>query len=449
MNRPALTSRTSRRTGAFIIGVLTFGLHVTLGNELGRTGVLHEWDVLYSADPTVYVTSFTTGQNTYRWGGRSFVHPNISNLIAPVVQTVAAAVHRVRPAVPEAIAARRVAYLICPLASGVTAGVLFLMALELGLTLGGAVLLVLLYVVSFSAVVFGSIPESYCLSAMALAILFRTAVRTLRDRASSAAWWAEWVVVGTLMASITISNLVSFALVALTVRVRDRGIGRAIVWTGAVSATALVITVGLYALGAGLVGQAPSFTPQATGQMEEWHAFDPHTAFVEFPLAMANAFAPPVPVKGAADPVLHQEMQFTLTYHAPAVAMHGALWHAVALLVALVIALSVTRSLPGDHQAVIVAAALVVVFNWVLHTFYGSEMFLYSQHWTIPLVVIFSALAAGGASAVVARSVLGALVVFCLINSAVVWRAAVRFLQLSQPAEAGEVTLPPRAPPGR
>lgn len=262
---------TSRRTRSWAaaLGVCALALHLGLGSRLARTGALHEWDVMFNADPTVYVTSFATGQNTSRWGGRSFVHPNISNAIYPVVVTVAAALHAVRPSIAAETAAHRIAYTICPLASAVTAAMLLFTFVEIGLGLGSAVLLVLLYLASFSGLVFGSIPESYCLTAMALAILFRTAARTLRAGPREADT-REWTAVGTLMASVTISNLASFAIVAFVVRHRQVAPRRALVWTTGVSAAALLITTGFYALGARL-SSAPAFSPGATGQIEELH----------------------------------------------------------------------------------------------------------------------------------------------------------------------------------
>jgi hypothetical protein len=415
---------------AGVFAALGLALHVGIGDRLGQTGVLHEWDVLFSADPTVYVTSFTTGQNTYRWGGRSFVHPNISNVLFPIVHASGAALHALRPSLPAGVAARRVAYLICPLASAATAAVLFFLftELELGLVGGGA--LVLLYLASFSAVVFGSIPESYCLSGLALAVLFYVVARAARGDRAGAVPDGVWVAVGTALASITITNIASFGLAAIAVRRQSVRLPPAALWAVRVAGMALLITLAGYALGAALSSRAPAFTPTASGQIEERHAFEPAIAFIEFPMAVANTLAPPVPLKVPADPLLHQDMRFALTYHTLRHIRPGAWWRTALILAVLLLSVVSARFLPSWQRTVIGAAALVLGFNWIFHAFYGSEMFLYSQHWAIPLLVILAGLAAvRGSYRRPARLLLGLLVMFCAWNSLAVWRATLAMLR--------------------
>ena len=112
MDDAGLASRRARSWAAALLGACALALHLAAGRRLEQTGVLHEWDVLFSADPTVYVTTFSTGRNTYRWGGRSFVHPNISNVLYPLVITVAAAAHALQPSIATERVARHIAYVI-------------------------------------------------------------------------------------------------------------------------------------------------------------------------------------------------------------------------------------------------------------------------------------------------------------------------------------------------
>jgi hypothetical protein len=82
------------------------------------------------------------------------------------------------------------------------------------------------------------------------------------------------------------------------------------------------------------------------------------------------------------------------------------------------------------QRRLVIAAALVVAFNWVLHTFYGTEMFLYSQHWGIALVVMLAGLVAGRpCSHRARRGLLAALFAVCAWNSVAVLRAVIRTLE--------------------
>lgn len=429
--RIARTRLGARATKVILAGAFAgaaLALHLALGSALGRTGVLHEWDVLFSADPTVYVTSLTTGENTYLWGGRSFVHPNITNVLHPVVAPIGAVVHSLHPDLPPNIAARRVAYLVCPIASAITAALLVLTLLEFGLGPVASALLGTLYLVSFSALIFGSLPESYCLSGLGFAWLFFVAVRTVRPGIASPPGSAAWVTIGAVIAGTTITNIIPFALVAAAARRARCSLRQALVWSAAVSAAALAITVGVYALGAVLSRKAPPFNPFVAGQVLERHPFDPHIAFVEFPAALANTMMPPVPLKAPADPLLHQEMNFVVTFHGPP-AIPGEWWRAALVLGLFVLALARARRLEAWQRVVVGGAALVVVFNWVLHAFYGSEMFLYSQHWELPVIVVLAALLVPGPGKrqwgpLVAAALIGV----CVVNNVYVWRAILRLL---------------------
>ncbi len=416
--------------GALACGVLV--LHLAAAARLARTGVLHEWDVLFNADPAVYTKSYTTGLNTFRWGGRSFVHPNVTNVLYPVVTAVAATIHAARPAVSEVLAARHIADLVSPLSSAATAAVLLIAFTEFGLGVLDATLLALVQVASFSSLIFGSIPESYCLTGFAMAILFLMAIRTARDPESRAARGQAWVVPGTVLASITITNLIPFALVAAIVRRRRTSTLAAATWAAAVTAAALVTTAGLYSLGAKLSAHTQAFTPFASGQINERHGFDLQESLVEFPLAMANTIAPPVPILAPGDTTLRQTMRFTITYHAPPSDIPGQWWRAVLTLAVLAAAVACARSIAPWQRTVFGAAALVVAFNWLLHTFYGTEYFLYSQHWDIALVVMLAALVAiPGRRRHLARGLLALCLVLCAWNSVYVWRATVHFLDSS------------------
>jgi hypothetical protein len=431
--RRALTPRQwSPSIYALMLGLAVLMLRLITGAQLGRSGVLHEWDVLFSADPTVYVTSFTTGQNTYRWGGRSFVHPNISNVAYPLVRATAAVAHRLRPGMPSILVARRIAYLICPIVSGATSAVLFLLVLDFGVGGLSALLLTALFAVSFSGIVFGSVPESYCLSGLALAGLFWLAVRAARSPQGNAARLPVWVAAGAVLAGITISNLAAFAVVAVTVRRSQERFAASIRWTALATTGALAITVAGYALGASVAAHAPAFTPRATGQIIESHPFDPWSAAVEFPAALGNALLPPVPLKAPADSTLRQAMRFTLTYHAPARLLPGQLWRMLLILALLTAAALRARTLLPWQRAVIAGAALVLVFNWALHSVYGSELFLYTQHWEVPVLVVLAALAApiGGYSRL-ARTALAMLLLVCAWNSIAVWHHVLSMLDES------------------
>src|ERR1700736_5110617 len=85
------------RLVALILFVASAGLHGYMTTTLAHLNVMSERHVLFDADPAVYTISFAQGRNADRWGGRSFAHPHITNLIYPIISGVAAIAHRLAP----------------------------------------------------------------------------------------------------------------------------------------------------------------------------------------------------------------------------------------------------------------------------------------------------------------------------------------------------------------
>ena len=68
-------------------------------------------------------------------------------------------------------------------------------------------------------------------------------------------------------------------------------------------------------------------------------------------------------------------------------------------------------SLAPQIKLLFLVACSQIGFHWVLHSFFGYELFLYSQHWLVPLVIVLGVgVAAPSRLAWWARSVVGVLV---------------------------------------
>jgi hypothetical protein len=108
------------------------------------------------------------------------------------------------------------------------------------------------------------------------------------------------------------------------------------------------------------------------------------------------------------------------------------------MLALLVAAALRARAMASWQRSVLAGAGLVLAFNWVLHSVYGSELFLYSQHWEIPLLVVLAGLAAPiGAHRRLAQGALVALIVLGSWNTVHVWQ---RTLHMLVPGDATPAT---------
>ena len=154
-------------------------------------GVLDQHDVLFDADPVVFLQAFGDGDMRDRlWRA----HPNVRNLVNPPVRRPPASPGLVRPDWTPARARPRLPSWWRPAAAASTTAAVFLtLRRARGIALA-AVLAALLEAFAFSGLVFGSIPESYPLSGAMLAAAFLLLAEAVRRAAGVSgscrgSWW--------------------------------------------------------------------------------------------------------------------------------------------------------------------------------------------------------------------------------------------------------------------
>jgi hypothetical protein len=178
----------------------------------------------------------------------------------------------------------------------------------------------------------------------------------------------------------------------------------------------LVTTATLYELAAIVVPDAPAFSLRHTGQLEELGSFDAAKALTGFPAALANALAPPVPILLPYTEV-PQAHPFIITYRAAAGPVPEHDLHTGIVLTVLVLCTLGARWMQRWQRGVILAAALAIGYSWILHAWFGKELFLYSQHWqAAELVLLAAALWFPGRMRLLGYGILTAGLVGCIVN---------------------------------
>jgi hypothetical protein len=403
---------------AAVLAVGSMALHLRLESRFAHAGVFRESNVLFDADPAIYMVSFTSGRNVARWGGRSFAHPNVSNAINPPINAAVAVVTLMRPQADTEAIRRRLALSVSPVAVSLESSVIFLTLVELGASLVAAGLFGLLSVGAFSGLIFGSVPESYALSGLAMATLLWLTARTARTRRTRA--W-PWLLAGFFAAGMTITNLAPAATLAFAAFVGAGLSIRTALYRASLGAVAILAATALvYEAAAMVVHDAPPFVPGGSGQIEELGGFSASKAFEEFPFALANTLAPPLPLSIPYAPSSGQQQhEFILTFRASAGRAQGQILRTAIVLLLIALGGFGTRWMAPWQRWVVIGAAFVIGFSWVLHSFYGRELFLYSQHWlAAELILIGGFLWMEGNLRIATTVALAALLVACIVNNA-------------------------------
>ncbi|MDH4037479.1 MAG: hypothetical protein OEX18_05925 [Candidatus Krumholzibacteria bacterium] len=380
-------SRTAT-TLALVFALASFAFHYALERRLDRLEVFEQYNVVFQADPNDRISAMSHG-----WGssGRNVAHPNLATFTSPFVRAIAMALTRSGVTDDEEAARRALGLLIVPIVSAVTTATVFALFLRLGLSLLLASLFTVLGAVSFSPLVFGSIPDHPALSALVIAAAYHLFLATERTRTVR---WAAWFAVMFAAAGITITNLAIIAILMLgSMWAAGRNRPRATLQVAAMATGVAILTfASSFAINQVIRGE--SFE---AGRSKSWatafiHGADLPARAIRFPAAIANTIAPARISTGGPTMSFRPDdrYQFRFTFEeGPGRPTARNLPGAIAVLLAAAGVVVSLRRRPA-WSAVGVASAAVLAFNWILHSAWGDEMFLYSQHWFVSLLLLLA-----------------------------------------------------------
>jgi hypothetical protein len=373
---------------ALALAVSAFGINFATAQRLEGLRAFAQYDLFFNADVAPRLRCMVENQ----CGGRSsFSHPNLAVFANPPLQAAAAAL--ALGGADEARARRFLALCVSPLASAAKAAVVFFVLLGLGLKAPQAVLLAVFSIVSFSQLAFGGIPESFGLSGLVIALSYLLAVRSMRTR-DRRLW--PWVLVGVAMTGITLTNLfivVSlFAAVGLHAGERLRGVlGRVALLVGLVA----VPTVALPALVGDVYHLKEVSLEGGAEYTKRW--LKTHRAIdraLATPSAWAHTFAAPEPNLGKNLPARlgasRYQYRFVTAHREDVFCFRHPLGFLLALL--FVAGALAHRGAPRHARWICGASLVIIAANWLLHSFWGVDLILYSQHWQLSLLVLLAGL---------------------------------------------------------
>ncbi len=398
-SRPAPEERRIDVMLAIAIGAMSFALHLAIASQLDALRSFDQQDVFFHADTQSRLECAVLGDCASR---STIAHPNLALFVNPAIALVAALMPSSGAPSDGAYGAdlelaqrsrsrHLVSVWLSPFAAGIQAGIAFLLFLLLGLRRIPALVASLFGVVAFSSLVFGSLPESFALSGVAITLAFLLAAQ--RRRGDSVRWVA-WYGLGVVATGITATNLVYIAILFVTGR-RNAGDDwrraglRFMSLLPAICLTSLLLT---YA-SQGLYGGRPLEVAEGARYVETWtRDNDPLARAAEFPTALANSIAAtyPVTVQNYQAKLHDSKYQFRFTFEGrPRVFTAERPFATMLVLLSIVGAITMMRSEPLVRNAA--AAALAIFsFNFVLHSFWGVEHFLYSQHWIQALTLLIA-----------------------------------------------------------
>ena len=371
-----------------LLAACSFALSFGLALRLDALDVFDQYNVLFNADPNNRLPAFTDG-----WGGhnvRGAVHPNLANFVNPPIRLCPKLGALMWPGPQDERAVRRwLGLLLAPCAGAAQVVALCLTLYYMGLRTVGVLLVGAANVVSFSHVVFASTPEHFVLSGLAVTATFCLAAEALYR--SRRVRWVPWTAAGTLLFGITVTNVVPFALVLLVVQ-RGLGAGQRAILRTTAKVLFLAVAVNSIWFGACYLGYREAHIARGAkthlGYVKGGRRAV--AAAARFPHAVGSGFLAPMPRIAPNRLAIRRESKYrhTFSFEKSGKPVHAPLlWLTAVVLLACVVAL---RWAAREARILAAASLTVLAFNWLLHSFYGHEFFLYSQHWHVCVVLLLS-----------------------------------------------------------
>lgn len=375
-------------TVAIFLALASFVLNFSIAQRLAGVGAVDQYDVLFNADTIARLECMVSHDCS---GRSSFAHPNLAVFLNPPVQLAALILNRsLLGESNEAQIRRGIALVLCPLVSAMKAPIVFFFFLLLGVSIRAAGLLGLLSVVTFSQLIFGSIPESFALSGLLIAAAYLLAVREMRT-GSSRIW--PWMLIGFVTMGITVTNLAFVVILFVTTRLYIRtpiktvAIAATFLIAGSILPTVALTTIYRYRYSLREVD-----VEGGINYTMRWLRIRGYgERVVDTPIIWAHTLAAPMPGtvgnRRATQELSKFKFAFTLS---PKII--GAFKSPVTLAILLLLLAGAAVQVWGKRltRFTFIASVLIIGFSWCLHSVWGAEIFLYSQHWQLSLLVVLA-----------------------------------------------------------
>lgn len=340
-----------------------------------ESGYFSTYNMFFDADPNTNLASLAHG---WGWGRNAASHPLLEYF--SIIPRVLVKVFSFFVLIENEIRLREyIALAFSPFFGCISIVLFYCLLSKLKFSFMEKKLLFFFYVLSFSNLIFSVLPESYSISS---ALIISSLYYYVRCKEQGVGSLAIWFLIGLGLVGVTISNIAVFCIVysAYLYDVRGRRLLRAITEACVASTCLTFVALGLlksaiYVLNAeaGVEGGAAWASTYFSISIH-----DQVTRFVYLIFAFFDTYSALFSTVKVGNFTFHRggEEFFQIAF---VVSFVG---------IALAFSFKYFKALYSGVFCTILV--LIVLFNVTLHTFFGREMFLYSQHWLAATTIILA-----------------------------------------------------------
>ena len=287
-----------------------------------------------------------------------------------------------------------IALAISPIFSALTIVWFYKILMQLKIKTIDANIFTLIFSASFSNVIFAIIPETYAISCFLIALLVHYYLRSGQMKQSGSP--LAWFIIAILLTGITITNIGIFFLIFSAHLLKNEKFDYYNTFRKAsLYSISAVLLVFIYYKMSHFLFSAITGIDVKTGSVGgiDWIAQYVTTSLYKAGINIINLFSASINAFLAASPKTIDPYIFSseIWYNLLSFTRYKAdyLWlSSVAILFSAFAYASKEHLKEKRWHDLYLISGLIIVFNFSLHVLFGREMFMYTQHWIIPLCLI-------------------------------------------------------------
>jgi hypothetical protein len=288
-----------------------------------------------------------------------------------------------------------IALAISPIFSALTIVCFYIILMQLKIKTIDANIFTLIFAASFSNVIFAIIPETYAISCFLIALLVYYYLRSGQMKQSGSP--LAWFIIAILLTGITITNICIFFLIFSAHLFKNEKFDYYNTFRKAslYSISAVLLVFIYYKMSHFLFSAITGIDIKMGGHGGiDWIAKYVTTSLYKAGLNIINLFSASINALLAASPTTIAPYIFSeeeVWYNLLSFTRYKAdyLWlSSVAILYSVFAYASKEHLKEKRWHDLYLISGLIIVYNFSLHVLFGREMFMYTQHWIIPLCLI-------------------------------------------------------------
>lgn len=389
--------------GAMLV-CITLTTNLYLAFKFEKLKVFDQYNVLFDTDPNERLKCFIAGHGGM---GRTLAHPNLCNFVNPPIRVAAKVSKAIKVIESEPNARRIISLTVTPILSSLAVFLTYFTLIEFGLGVWNAGIISGFIVVAFSQLIFGSIPDHFAISGFGLAATFLTAARSLRKKRFP--MW-QWVGCGTLMTSISITNVVITAILSFFCLTKLRNFKFAIPRTFLLALLSILLTFGFKLSFDSLYSTRENSSTTQLQKIKNWTGGyfkeDPLNNLLSFSsvigrvVAVSGLEVKPLEIRPLWTPkekaaMIKAPYQFIFFLGDKPPAKIDFAFFLSIVVVGCIVAGSVliwTSKNSKVSKEIILSCWGIILYNGIFHSFWGAPYLLFSQHWLIASIIPFTGL---------------------------------------------------------